>query len=356
MKKNILFISLEFWDNIWRRNQFFAIRMANDFKLFYIQPQIPFYKKIQKVPPPHPNIQLIIPKKIFPEKIRFTRTLNHWLYRLQLKLKVPKSIDILWINDHDKYYIAKQYPNAKLIYDITDDWTKFQCPIDEKKRIIAADTYLCNTAEAIIVCSHTLMQTKSNYKKKLHLIRNGVDISHYQTTKTLSLPYKKPIFMYTGSIHEERIDCDLIQKLAQKFKQISWVFIGPDFLSTKTHRKLNLPNIHFTGPIPYKDIPAYMNTADVLIVPHIISEFTMSLDPIKQYEYLVSNKPVIATAVTGFKELDQHFSIAVTHKNFVGLVQNYLNQKIAIDTEKRHKEVKNHSWDARYQSVKIILS
>ncbi len=39
------------------------------------------------------------------------------------------------------------------------------------------------------------------------------------------------------------------------------------------------------GARPSADVPAYLQHADVLVVPHIVTPFTDSLDPIKLYEY-----------------------------------------------------------------------
>ena len=42
---------------------------------------------------------------------------------------------------------------------------------------------------------------------------------------------------------------------------------------------------------------AYLQHADVLVVPHLVNAFTDSLDPIKLYEYQAVDKPVISTPV-----------------------------------------------------------
>jgi teichuronic acid biosynthesis glycosyltransferase TuaH len=50
-------------------------------------------------------------------------------------------------------------------------------------------------------------------------------------------------------------------------------------------------------------VPAYLQHADVLIVPHVVDAFTGSLDPIKLYEYLAVGRPVVSTPVAGFRDL-----------------------------------------------------
>ena len=42
--------------------------------------------------------------------------------------------------------------------------------------------------------------------------------------------------------------------------------------------------------------------ADVLVVPHLVTAFTDSLDPIKLYEYAAVGRPVVSTPVAGFRD------------------------------------------------------
>ena len=49
-------------------------------------------------------------------------------------------------------------------------------------------------------------------------------------------------------------------------------------------------------------MPAYLQHADVLVVPHVVTPFTDSLDPIKLYEYHAAGRPVVTTPVAGFRD------------------------------------------------------
>ena len=46
----------------------------------------------------------------------------------------------------------------------------------------------------------------------------------------------------------------------------------------------------------------YLQHADVLVVPHVVSDFTDSLDPLKLYEYQAVGRPVVSTPVAGFRD------------------------------------------------------
>jgi teichuronic acid biosynthesis glycosyltransferase TuaH len=48
----------------------------------------------------------------------------------------------------------------------------------------------------------------------------------------------------------------------------------------------------------------------VLVVPHRVNSFTESLDPIKAREFLSVGRPVVATPVAGFRDLDPPIAVA----------------------------------------------
>lgn len=57
------------------------------------------------------------------------------------------------------------------------------------------------------------------------------------------------------------------------------------------------------GARPYADVPAYYQHADLVVVPHLVTPFTESLDPIKGYECLAVGRPTLSTPVAGMRDL-----------------------------------------------------
>ena len=58
------------------------------------------------------------------------------------------------------------------------------------------------------------------------------------------------------------------------------VLLGPDHLPAEVTASCDrVPNIRLLGAFPYDQIPAFMQHADVMIVPHLVNPFTESLDP-----------------------------------------------------------------------------
>jgi teichuronic acid biosynthesis glycosyltransferase TuaH len=63
-------------------------------------------------------------------------------------------------------------------------------------------------------------------------------------------------------------------------------------------------SIHSHGAVPAADVPAWLVAMHALVLPHVVTDFTLSLDAIKAYEYLAAGKPIVATPTSGFQDLE----------------------------------------------------
>jgi glycosyltransferase involved in cell wall biosynthesis len=55
---------------------------------------------------------------------------------------------------------------------------------------------------------------------------------------------------------------------------------------------------------------------DVLVSPHVVTPFTLSLDAIKAYEYLATSRPIVATPTSGFQVLTADGLTVATRADF----------------------------------------
>ncbi|MCR6493755.1 glycosyltransferase [Cellulomonas sp. P24] len=105
-------------------------------------------------------------------------------------------------------------------------------------------------------------------------------------------------------MHPDRFDVDAARATARTLgESASVVLVGPVVdLTREDYRALQEDGVVILGPRPWDKIPAYLQHADVLLVPHVVNDFTESLDPIKLYEYRAVRRPVVATPVAGFRD------------------------------------------------------
>jgi glycosyltransferase involved in cell wall biosynthesis len=190
-----------------------------------------------------------------------------------------------------------------------------------------------------------------------------VHISHYETVKDKNLPvhalaqnWTKPVFGYTGTIHGDRVDVNLIAAIAQVYPSATIAMVGPNLLEQSDQNQLDqFSNICFTGSQRYADLPDIMRAFDVCMVPHLVTPFTESLNPIKLWEYLAAGKPIVSTSVAGFRDFPELLFVSSTHDDFKE------NLSVALSADKsaandRQAVAKLHSWDSRLHEFMRVLN
>ena len=90
---------------------------------------------------------------------------------------------------------------------------------------------------------------------------------------------------------------------------------------------------------------------DVCSIPHAVTDFTHSLDPIKAYEYLAAGKPIVCTAVRGMAPLAAFAHIAGGHAQYATIITDLLGGRIATDMDALKSEARKHSWPARARDI-----
>lgn len=110
----------------------------------------------------------------------------------------------------------------------------------------------------------------------------------------------------------------------------------------------------FTGRVPYEDVPLYINAADICVAPFIKERNSkIGLSALKTYEYLACGKPIVASSISGVKDLIDLSGggISVTPEDpgelanaVVRLISDQKTRSM-MGEQGRKYVVENHSWD-----------
>ncbi|MDQ0644607.1 glycosyltransferase [Microbacterium murale] len=312
---DLIVLSLERWDAVWRRNQhLIAGLVAADpmLRVLFVEPpDDPLHDLRGRRGP-----QFGTPLTPIGERLWTLRPVK-WLPRrwdaggddrrarairraaAQLGFTTP----LLWVNDPAAAGIVA-LTGWRSLYDITDDWLSAARPAAELERIAAGEALLLNRADAVVACSPELVRRKSPQRDDIHLVPNGVDLEAYraQASRPGIMP-PAPVALYLGTLHDDRLDVELCVRVADELAdRVRLVLAGPDLLSAADRDRLDAAGVLRLGSVARDDVPAFLQHADVLIVPHRVTTFTDSLDPIKLYEYRAAGRPVVSTAVAGFRD------------------------------------------------------
>ncbi|HQZ84055.1 MAG TPA: glycosyltransferase [Actinomycetota bacterium] len=325
---DLIVCSLEPWDEVWRRNQFLIAGLLDrdqSLRVLFVEP------------PSDPLHLLRIGQR--PRLGRGLAPVADWvgrLQRLELTKWLPRTAGpmadaildravrvtasrlgitdpLLWINDPGWAHLIAS-TGWPAIYDITDDWVEADRSAREHERIVANERALMDSCRLVVVCSPELARTKSRIRPVV-LVQNAVDVGWYREPQPRPDDLgASPVALYAGTLHEDRLDVRLCCELGRRLHAVgaALVFVGPNALAMSNSELLaSVPGVRILGPRPYRSIPGYLQHADLLVVPHLVNDFTNSLDPIKLYEYQAVARPIVATPVSGFVELDGLSGVAI---------------------------------------------
>ncbi len=387
--REVVFVSLEAWDEVWRRNQFLVagfLKSGVATRILWVEPPRNFAlwlaRRVRgdKTPFPRDRLERIrdvegvfrfSPPQLFPNTFAPFRWVNEWVERWSLKraLKALKmKRPLLWINNHWAAPLVGHLGESHLVYDITDDWLVWERAPSRRERLERFDVRLCARADATIVCSPQLFERKEKLAKHLHLVPNGVDAAHYARVgdddfapHPVAAQWQKPVMGYLGTVHPDRVDVDMVAQLARAFPDATIALVGPDMLAPEDHEQLKThSNVVLTGSVSYADVPAFLTAFDIALVPHVETPFTQSLNPIKLGEYLAAGLPVVSTRVAGFVEVgDAHPELvsAVSGVSaFAQACRAVLNEDDSdVKRAQRRALASEMSWEGRVAAIESLI-
>lgn len=360
---DLVVCSLEAWDDVWRRNQFLVeglMRRNPSLRVLFVEPphDLILGARARRLPP-RPRLRRVgesgrlwalRPVKALPRLLGpgADRSLRRQLLRAARALRLDDPT--LWVND-TTYAPLAAATGWPALYDVTDDWLLAPAPRRELARRERLEREILSEADEVVVCSPALARSRGAIRP-VTLIPNGVDAEHFARPqpRPADLP-ASPVAVYVGTLHDERIDAGLVVEAAQELPELHLVLVGPDSLSADSRERLTAcPNVLLLGPRPYASVPGYLQHADVLLVPHRVTPFTESLDPIKAYECLAVGTPTVATEVAGFRELGGAVT-AVPRSAFAARIR----EALAAPGTREVRANQAIGWDARVRDFEAAL-
>lgn len=369
---DLLVLSLEAWDAVWRRNQHLVdglLRSDPHLRVLFVEPAVDPLHALRRRARPRPGrglrraasewghgdrLWLLEPTKWLPRRVD-PGTDRRWAAGVEraarrLGLHSPR----LWVNDPMGVELVERL-HAPALYDITDDWTVAPRPPAEQERVVRQEQRLLATCREVVVCSTDLARTKGA-GREVTLVPNGVDLGAYRHVgpRPANLP-PAPVALYVGTLHRDRLDIDLTVATARAVEGIGrLVLAGPIALPQEDVTALAAAGAVLLGAQDRTAVPALLQHADVLVVPHVVSPFTESLDPIKLYEYAAAGRPVISTPVAGFRD-DR--SGRVTVAGVTAFASEVSRALAAGWTASEHRpEDEAADWAARVRQMADVLT
>lgn len=245
------------------------------------------------------------------------------------------------------------------VFDAVDDWREHPYCKNWKTLLDRNYALIERQADAIFTVSP---QGKKIFSanKNVHWQPNGIDFDHFQKIGHQLEPtlnkISRPVIGYLGII-ESRLDFALLAEILKRFPRATLLMGGPVWDKEALARLKRFPNFKAIGPIAYADLPELYRVFDVAIIPHRVTPFTQSMNPLKMYEYLACGLPVVTTPVAGTEQFSSFIKIAANHSEFLAAIKFYLARPLTVaEQAARRAVVQRKTWYNRLAEMFTYLS
>lgn len=318
---DVVVVSLEPWDDVWRRNQHLVtgvLRQDPAARVLFVEPEVDALHAVTHGRAPVPGrglrrgpavegvgpgrLWLYEPTKVLLRKVDPGGDRRRARGVARAARRAGFAAPVLWVNDPRLAELLDVVAWPAL-YDVTDDWVAADRPQAEHARLLRGEELLLRRAEVVTVCSPELARRKAA-TRPVELVTNGVDLTRYRTPapRPRDLP-AEPVALYVGTLHRDRLDVELCLATQRALDGTGrLVLLGPVALDAADAARLAAAGVLLLGARPHAEVPGFLQHADALVVPHVLDRFTDSLDPLKLYEYRAVGRPVVSTPVAGFRD------------------------------------------------------
>jgi teichuronic acid biosynthesis glycosyltransferase TuaH len=365
---DLLVVGLEDWDEVERRHQLLLKELCRrnpECRVLFVEAParltLPGRLRdvaLRQVTDAVVRTRIVRP---LPEWTRASRAANDAFEASQLRWALSQVgivRPLVWTKASRSIGILDRLPHFGVVYDLTDDWSAaIDSPRTPRQRIRDEMERLSRRADVVLACSSTLADIASQWNDCTHHVPNAVESPGPPLPvppELMELP--RPIYGYAGTLHESRLDIDLIVAAAQADRRATFAFLGPDLLSRSARRELFAPpNVRYLGVEPHSRVRAFLEAFDVCLIPHRVTEFTRSLDPLKLYEYLAAGRPIVSTPLPIAPELADYVTYARSPDELVALASRELAADRAARRLARQAAVCELTWATRARQVEEIL-
>lgn len=377
---DVFYFSAINWDFLWQRPQAISEALSKKgCRVFYIEPPSSPGARNNHVDGQVKEIQKNLfvatpPGLIFPHYLRSVtfiskrydqRTFLKWFDKFRDQYSIEKSMNIIsapfwW----DEILPVSYYMNNSscFIFDCYDDYPNLSL---KKKRVFRPRSRILARKERSIVkhanlCLATSQALKQklvgiNQNVKVAMVPNGVDFDYYKSIladHTIGEPVDiKNIhglkFGFVGALGDW-IDYDLILHAAKKFPEYQFILIGP-IIGVDVTQLQEYPNIHFLGEKSSEDVPRYIKSIDICLVPFRKIQRLDTINSNKLYQYLAMGKPIIGVNMVEARLLKPFIETYNTVEEFYQLLAKVPN--LPPSREERIEFAQVNSWEKRAETI-----
>jgi glycosyltransferase involved in cell wall biosynthesis len=353
------------WDFVFQRPQHLLSRCARERRVFFIEE--PVFHDPSRGPAQlvvceqrEAGVRVVVPRLpsgLEPDEVeRAQRVLLDQLIR---RYRIDVHVD--WYYTPMALGFSRHLRPIATIYDCMDELSAF---LGAPTAMQARELELFDRADLVFTGGQSLYEAKRGLHPAVFRFPSSIDVVHFGRARVApkvdpadQAALAHPRIGYFGVI-DERLDLDLIAKIADTRPDWQLVMIGP-VVKISPESLPRRANIHILGSKPYAALPDYIAGWDVAIMPFARNEATRFISPTKTPEYLAAGRPVVSTAI---RDVVRPYgeaglvAIADTPAQFVAAIEAELQPRDrATWLAKVDAFLAGNSWDATWKRMRGLI-
>lgn len=312
----------------------------------------------------------------FKNRARVTR-IDHSVYVLDLFYyrrylldsirKIPNRYLCVYSTDTVPYSRIEEYlkKDFRIIYEYVDDINPELISKKKIEAVIKRHKMLLEEKRVLTVATaDKLYKNVRSEDPEAHVIKisNGAECGKFVPgTRTDDREFLEWIREdcikagYYGAL-ASWVDYELLKRLAAK-KNVQIILIGVEHDdSLQKSGILQYENVRYFGKKPYEALAGYVEFFDVCMIPFVVNEITKATSPVKLFEYMAMQKPVVSTALP---ECVKYDPVCIAHS-----IEEFIHEVlecVKVRGDQARKEQLSqcaweNDWSAKAEELKHCLS
>lgn len=288
-------------------------------------------------------------------------------YLLELVKKIPGRYLCVYSTDTVPLSRIEEYLKLKfrIIYEYVDDINTDLISRRKISLVMKRHYFLLQNKNVLTVATADKLYKNVmhiNKNTKLIQLTNGAECDRFSPVETTNnkeyrswIRNDKIKIGYYGAL-ASWIDYELLHYIA-KSRNIQLILIGVEQdHSLKESGLLAQNNVKYFGRKPYDQLAGYVHFFDICIIPFVINEITKATSPVKLFEYMAMEKPIVTTALPECKKYNV-VNIAYTKEEFVDKIYKCWNEREDVKKKEELRQCAwENDWSAKAQKLKCYLS
>lgn len=201
---------------------------------------------------------------------------------------------------------------------------------------------------------------------------DGVDVEQFsiplssrEAREKVGLSPSHTIVLYTGHLYEWKGADTLARAASYVSPDIHVTFVG----GTDKHvedfkgRYQAIPNISILGKKPHHEMPLYLKSADLLVIPNSAKEEISRsyTSPMKLFEYMASGVPIVASDLPSLREVLDEEMVAFfkpdDHTSLASIITELLSDKERMMrlAQSTQNKIGYYTWNMRAKNIVNFL-